>query len=234
MPQGNEADYPAFLTPGPAMPADRAVREAFDRLFERAVAAGPAAPIDYDLAYPRWQFLCHVADNCEVVLHGSGNPDIGVFEPRKSNDVAEFGDRKAVYAASDGLWPIYYAILDRANHPMTLINSASRIEAEDGSLGEPLYFFSITREALVRRPFRRGTIYILPRAGFEQQAGVTLQGRRVQVPQWASLKRVEPLMKLAVGPEDFPLLDQIRGHDDELTFARARADPDGFPWLDAN
>jgi hypothetical protein len=39
-------------------------------------------------------------------------------------------------------------------------------------------------------------------------------------------------MKLSVGPEDFPLLDHIRGHDDESTFARARADPDGFPWVD--
>jgi hypothetical protein len=41
-------------------------------------------------------------------------------------------------------------------------------------------------------------------------------------------------MRLTVEPEDFPLLGQIRGHDDEATFARARADPDGFPWLDAD
>jgi len=41
-----------------------------------------------------------------------------------------------------------------------------------------------------------------------------------------------PLARIAVDPEDFPLLDQMRGHDDEIAFARARANPNGFPWLE--
>jgi hypothetical protein len=214
------------------MPDDPAILAAFGRLFERALETGPGTAIDYDLPYPRWQFLCYMADTREVLLHGSGNDAIARFEPRKADDVSSFGDRQAVYAASDGLWPVYYAILDRANHPMSLINSAVRLVDEDGAVGEPLYFFSISAKALVSRPYRRGTIYVLPRAGFEQQQGVSFHRRRVLLPQWASLQPVTPLMKLSIGPEDFPLLDHIRGHDDESTFARARADPDGFPWLD--
>jgi hypothetical protein len=31
---------------------------------------------------------------------------------------------------------------------------------------------------------------------------------------------------------DFPFLDQMRGHDDETVWRRAKAAPDGFPWLD--
>jgi hypothetical protein len=59
-----------------------------------------------------------------------------------------------------------------------------------------------------------------------------LGGQRAHVPQWASLVAVTPLARIAVAPQDFPLLDQIRGHDDAYVLARARSDPDGFPWLD--
>jgi hypothetical protein len=47
----------------------------------------------------------------------------------------------------------------------------------------------------------------------------------------ASQLPVAPLAKLSVGPEDFPFLSQLRGHDG-ATFARARANPGGFPWLE--
>jgi hypothetical protein len=33
-------------------------------------------------------------------------------------------------------------------------------------------------------------------------------------------------------PEDFPFLEDIRGHDDSLLYTRAKADPEGFPWVD--
>jgi hypothetical protein len=35
-----------------------------------------------------------------------------------------------------------------------------------------------------------------------------------------------------VGPEDFPFLNQIHGHNDEKLAKRASADPNGFPWAD--
>ena len=57
-------------------------------------------------------------------------------------------------------------------------------------------------------------------------------GQRVHIAQWASPEAVVPLAKITVGPEDFPVLAQMRGHVDEITFPRARANPDGFPWLD--
>ena len=93
------------------MPADTATLRDFEALYKRVLTSG--GEVDYGLAAPRWQFLCFLADNKEVLLHGSGNPAISRFEPRKSDDVSEFGDRKAVYAAGDGIWPIYFAILDR-------------------------------------------------------------------------------------------------------------------------
>lgn len=210
------------------MPVDAATLRDFETLYQRILLTG--GEVDYRAAAPRWQFLCFLADSKHVLLHGSGNPAIDRFEPRKSDDVNAFGDRKAVYAAGDGVWPIYFAILDRERHPMSLINSAMRFE-RDGERSEPYYFFSISDKALAQRPFRRGTVYLLPGASFEQQAPMFRGDHRIWLPQWASLEPVKPMGRLAVGPEDFPFLEQLRGHDDESTFARARANPDGFPWL---
>jgi hypothetical protein len=221
-----------ILVRRPPMPTDTATLAAFDALFDAAVAAGSVAPIDYRLAAPRWQFICQIADTRPVVLHGSGNAAIPLFEPRQPMDNTEFGNRKAVYAASDGLWPMYFAILDRDRHQMSLINGCGRPLDDDDSLGEPYYFFSISDAALTKEPWRRGMIYFLPRDSFEQQPATEFQGTRMAIAQWASAEPVAPLAKIEVGHEDFPLLADIRGHDWEKTVVRMRANPDGFPWVD--
>ena len=66
------------------------------------------------------------------MLHGSGSPDIQEFEPRQSNDLAEFGNRRAVYAASDGIWPIYFAVVNRDGPVTSLVNSCARVVGADG------------------------------------------------------------------------------------------------------
>jgi hypothetical protein len=225
-------DVPAYLEPRPPMPSDPATLAAFDALFAAAVLAGPTLPIDYRVAAPRWQFICHIADTHDIVLHGSGNPDIARFEPRQPHDITAFGNRNAVYAASDGLWPMFYAVLDRDRHALSMNNTSIQLVGEDGSASPPHYFFSITEAALAQAPWRRGSVYFLPRDTFDRQAPLVFGDQQVLIPQWASPVPVTPLARIEVGPEDFPLLATIRGHDDATMFARARRDPDGFPWLD--
>jgi len=215
----------------PPMPGAEALA-AFDALFERSLAGGPNMLIDYALPWPRWQFISHIVESRQLIAHGSQDGDIRQFEPRQSHDAHPFGNRQAVYGASDGLWSMYYAILDRSTHPMLLVNSAARLEREDGSLGDPFYFFSISRPALEARAFRPGMLYLLPPSSFEQMPPLELGGQRAHVPQWASLVAVKPLARIAVAPEDFPFLAEIRGHDDAVILERAKADPNGFPWLD--
>jgi hypothetical protein len=223
---------PGYYLPRPALQLDAATIAAYEALWTKIATAREPGELAYSLPTPRWQFLCYLADHKPVLLHGSGNPDVRIFEPRKADDILEFGNRAAVYAASDGIWPIYFAILDRGQYPMSLTNACIRLVAPTGESAGPFYYFSISQTALVQRPWRTGMIYILPRATFELQPPFASGGASVHVMQWASPAPVTPLAKLRVTPDDFPFLGHIRGHDDQVQQQRARANPDGFPWID--
>lgn len=225
-------ELPPYFSPRPRMDIEPEMLAAFDVLYMRQVENGDGSEIDYTLAAPKWQFLCYLADTKDVLVHGSGNSDIEVFEPRQSNDIHEFGNRKAVYAASDALWAMYFAIVDRANYVESLVNACFRVIEPDGTKSEPFYFFSINDDALPQDPWRTGTIYILPRDSFEQQAMGDYRGVDIEIAQWASLVEVKPLAKITVQPEDFPFLSQIRGHNVALIRERAERNPDDFPWLE--
>ena len=65
--------------------------------------------------------------------------------------------RRAIYATTDGLWVIYFAILDRHEHPeVSLFNTClqARVAADEWS--DPVYFYSITHSVLLQRPWREG------------------------------------------------------------------------------
>lgn len=203
----------------------------FDRLLTSSLASGPNAVIDYQLDTPRWQFLCHVAEEHGVALHGSGDRGIALFEPRQPVDLNAFGRQKAVYAASDGIWAMFFAIVDRDRYPMSVTNACIRL-VEGERVSDPFYFFSVSRAVLAHRPWRTGTVYLLPRATFFSQPELTFGAARVRIAQLASLKPVRPLAQLAVSPGDFPFLDQIRGHDDERLQEYATALETGAPLPD--
>ena len=225
----------AYYLKRPAVEAGPATIAGFERLYRQYVdpATGPrtGAEIPYDLDAPKWQFLCYLCDHKNVLMHGSAMRDITEFEPRQSNDIEEFGNRKAVYAASDGLWPMYFGIVDRTK-VHGLVNACFRTITQDGIKSEPYYYFSIDRHALPLNPWREGMIYILPGDTFESQTLEDSGEFKIESSQWASLVGVTPLAKLAVAPEDFPFLKDVYGHDPEELFKKATANPKGFPWRD--
>ena len=222
------ADFPDYLLARPPMALTPELEAAFDALF--VSAAGGA--LDYALAAPKWQWLCWLCERHEVVLHGTADPAIELFQPIQPIDLTDFGSREAVYGASDGIWPLYFAILDRTGYAMSLNNAAVCRCYPGGRRGVPHYFFSISAPALARRPFQSGWVYILPRQSFVPQPPFRDADGEIAVLQWASPLPVRPLARLAVDPEDFPFLAQLRGHDDATMMQRARANPGGFPWLD--
>jgi hypothetical protein len=193
-------------------------------------SAGQGA--EYRLPYPKWQFLACIAETHPVVFHGTPLRDLAVLEPRQSNDINAFGAQNAIYATDDAIWALFFAILDRPRISMGIINSAMRLQLASGELARPLYFFSINQEALALSPYCEGAIYILPKEPFERDPIQKVKEYNIVVPHWASRQPAVPEARLMVTPQDFPFLGQIRGHNRQVLLERARADPDGFPWLE--
>lgn len=220
---------PDYWLKRPSPAGDESAQRAFAELLAATLRMGGCPTIDYTLPWPKWQFLCHVADQHAIALHGSGAPDIALFEPRQSNDLNEFGNQKAVYAAADGLWAMFFAVVDRAR-VMSITNACIRLETESGAVHGPLYVFSVSQSALASQPWRTGTVYLLPRTTFMTQQPIPFGSSTVHIAQLASFEAVQPLAKLTVAPEDFPFLRQIRGHDDQRLQEYATALQTGAPW----
>jgi hypothetical protein len=219
---------PDYWLTRPALPTDPAALAAFDRLLAEA-RTHPGAPIDYHLPAPKWQFLCHAAEQHNLAMHGSGNEQITVFEPRQSNDLNEFGNRNAVYAAADGIWAMFFAIVDRGR-VQSISNGCMRLVDPAGKISEPYYIFSVSHESLPHKPWRSGSVYLLPRETFVEQAPIPFGEYQVRIAQLASLEPVAPLARLDVTPQDFPFLDQIRWHDHARLEEYGRAMQTGAPW----
>jgi hypothetical protein len=224
-------DVPSFYLPRPPLTLGASVRSACDALLDEALQR-PGIDLTGRLPCAPWQFCAYITDAHQVLLHGSQNPAVPAFVPRRSYDGNPFGDRTAVFAASDGIWPMFFALLVREGSHTTLINACFRVITPDGRRSEPYYFFSIAREVLAREPWSDGTLYVLPRDTFEQHPPQAAEGAIIQSMEWASEQTVQPIAHLWVRPADFPLLTQVRGHDEEVVRERALADPEGWPWVD--
>lgn len=224
-------DAASFLLPRPPLDLTPEKITAFEALY-RSTDTG--SRIDYRLPYPKWQYLSYLCDTKDLVLHGSQNTGISEVEPRQANDKKEFSNQKAIYATTDGIWVIYFAILDRKKYSeMSLFNSCLRVRLSADQISEPMYFFSITHSVLLKEPWCPGMIYILPRQSFEQEPAQEMQGMEIIFPHWISPLPARPIARLQVGSQDFPFLEQIHGHDDEKLVQLATQDPGGFPWANA-
>lgn len=221
---------PDYWLQRPNIELDSQARSDFDRLFAGLKAGRKNTRIDYNFTVPKWQFLCYLADQQDVVLHGTGDSRIQVFEPRPSNDLNEFGAQTAIYAAGDGLWAMFFAILDREHHPMVTSNACVRLVDEAGRVSEPGYVFSISQDVLPQQPWRKGVVYLLPRDTFVNQPSLRFGRYEARIPQLASLVPVKPFAHLEVAPEDFPFLKDIRGIDDSRLPEYGQAMASGAPW----
>lgn len=206
--------------------------------FLSAADDAPNLPLDVNALLLRygdidpWKFLCGVADRRTIAFHGTGDAGIESFEPRRPVDLAPFGDQRAVFATSDPIWAMFYAIVDRDRHEITLNNACIIVHASGGRPSAPRYYFSISHHALQRRPWRSGYVYFLPAGSFVEQPPGVYAGHTARVPQLASPVPVAPFARLRVSPGDFPFLAQIRGHEDERLAEYAQAVMAAAPWPD--
>ena len=220
-----------YYLPRPAFDLSPVTRAAFDLLFN---STPPGAEIRYCLNEPKWQFLSYLCETRDLVLHGSQTPGITTVEPRQANDIRAYSNQRAIYATTDGIWVIYFAMIDRIKYsPLSLFNSCLRVGPALDQLSDPFYFFSITCSALIQKPWCQGAVYILPRHIFQQEPPQQIQGFQVVFPHWISQQPCQPAAVLRVSAEDFPFLAQVHGHNDEKLNQLAAADPTGFPWPEA-
>lgn len=205
---------------------DFSLSAAQEALCAAAWATGDPLSLPADL--PKWVFLRWLTEQ-GYLLHGSPRGDIRHFEPRTPHDLSgdEFSSRTGVFAASDALWAMMYAL--RGPAVTRMVNMAASFGG-----GQMSYFLSFSTDDPRVRDGREllgsGFVYVLPRDDFEPMPAYDWPPHgRAQEPQWICPHAVTPLGVLAVGPQDFPL--PVRLHDRQVVDARCQADPLGFPWL---
>lgn len=213
----------------PALTLSAEGENVFRRMWEdRGLSLRPA-PL------PLWSFLDWLTAR-GFLLHGSQAPDITTFELRTPHDLTgdEFSSRTGVFASSDALWALMYAL--RGPSVRRMVNMALQVREEAGWSPRRYYLSLATDDAGVREGrelLSPGWVYVLPADGFEQMPPYDWPGLgKVQEPQWVSPQGVTPLWSVAVQPQDFPL--PVRLHDAARVDERCRADPWGFPWLEEN
>ena len=226
---------PDYWIERPPMSMDMAAQSAIDAFLQaEAHVTGGLLDVDELLrdlgAVTRWTFLCGLAAGRKIAFHGTGDPGIEAFEPQQPIDFAPFGDQKAVFATSDPIWAMFYAIVDRARYSISLNNGCIVLLDSEGRPGTPHYYFSISGDALEKRPWRTGYVYLLPAQGFVEQPSGPYGGHVARVPQLASPVAVAPRARVQVTPEDFPFLAHIRSHDDDRLAEYAQAVMSAAPW----
>ncbi len=187
---------------------------AFQGLLEVAAEQSDGSWIDYQLPFPKHEFVQFAMARDLFIFHGSNNRAIAEFAPVRNsvelNDETGRGNLQAVYGTHDGLWAMFFAIVDRSRLKGSIRNGVIYFHNASGQQ-LPVYNFSINQDLLTERPYTAGALYFLPRQSFtrlEMTPGVFAN-------EWASTTAVRPLAKLALDPKDFPFLERMGGHDDE-------------------
>jgi hypothetical protein len=206
--------------PAPALTLDTQKIEAFEYLISQVRRLGRAAFIDYKIAYPKHEFLRYLVDRKQILLHGSNNPDLKVLLPISptlsvdsnvglTRDRGAARNNQSVFASAEVILPMFFAILDRVDYEVSTSIWAYRLSDAAG-LATIYYSLSINEEVLKSRPFRGGTIYLLPKHKFTPVA----EGNGIILEEWISQEPVQVLAKLSISPDDFPFLNAISGHNE--------------------
>ena len=188
------------------MPEEK--RIAFDRLFDSARERGPGTLIDYDLSYPKSDFLNYLCDWRGFTMHGSPLHDLDVLQPvRKSRDNNEFGNRQQIFASPDAIWAMWFAILDKSRYNRTN-NGCVRVGT--GLQRVKYYHFQLPQSNRENDPFTEGMMYVTRAEDFPAKRPFPLLDFfNAEVEEWGSTNPITPLARIRVKPEDFPYLAQV-------------------------
>ena len=195
----------------------------FAEIWDDVVASPSGRLIDGRAIEPLHEFVQWLMDRQLVIFHGSNNIEIDEFKPVRTsmelNDTTGRGNLGAVYGTHDGLWSMFFAVIDRTNLEGSIRNGVSRYTSRYTGELLDLYHFSIHDECLDREPYTTGALYLMPRDHFVQ---IPYYADGPPSNEWACHEPVRPLARLLVAPSDFPFLEGIAGHDDRELIAFGR------------
>ncbi|MDP3697262.1 MAG: hypothetical protein Q8R55_04525 [Candidatus Taylorbacteria bacterium] len=178
-------------------------QRAFEILFEGVLQnkSEGIPTIDYNLQYPKEDFLKFLVENKNVLLHGSPNRDLEVLEPRQANDTAkESGNKKAVYAVTDPVMAIFFAIQNREKINGTIESGTW----DNPETGEQEYKFKIPKNTQATF-WTQGVIYIFDKNNFTTEKDNAGHSSG----EWTSDSTAKPIAKIEIKPEDFQYLDKV-------------------------
>jgi hypothetical protein len=194
---------PFGMVEGPVFAVDEDKRAAFDASW--TATRGEGILPDDALPYPKHEFLSYLVHRRGFLLHGGGTTEGGLLAPTLATD---FGRRRSgVFAASDGIWPIFFATLDRGVAG-DIFNGC--LHGGRGSRLRRFYFFFIESDPHDARTWHSGSVHVLEPSGF----------RKTFVPnELVHEGPARPLATVRVTPDDFPLVGSV-----------LRLDPDASPF----
>ena len=192
--------------------------QAFEDLFQSTLDRGTGSIIDYNVIYPKHEFLTYLIQHKNVVLHGSSQTDIEVFVPiRKSFETEEDKDANGVYAAPDAILTTYFASCDRTKIAST--NNGYSTAKDASGRKRRFYLLAIGIDSDRENPWSDGMVYILPRDTFV----------KIHEWEWVSKVPVQSLAKLPVCRKDIPFaVWRKEWHQPRLSLGQT-----DFPFLEA-
>jgi hypothetical protein len=202
----------------------------FDAAFRELLREPAVGAVVLPERHPKWEFLSYVCESQDVVLHGSSHMGLTQIGPRQADDVRACSSQTGIYATTDGIWAIFFAIVNRREREFGMANTCFTVTLDSGETVGPFYYFSISQHALDADPWTEGAVYLLPRASFSQERPQRHEEGVVGFPHWIGKTATTPYGFLPVGPDDFPFLGEVRGHDDEEQRRRYQEDPNWRPW----
>ncbi|MFC5528297.1 hypothetical protein [Cohnella yongneupensis] len=157
--------------------------------------------VRYESKFPKYRFIDYVVQNKNMVVHGSNRTDIDQFEVRRQT-LFNGQPVEAVFASKDGIWSIFYAILDRSKVVYNFRNGCIKTASD-----MRYYFFSLTEPTYASDPWTTGSVYFLPADAFERTTR-----SKAYFDEWVCRQRIHPVMKLSINKEDFVYLNKVAVH----------------------
>lgn len=180
------------------------VVEEYNQIFYESIIHGKGELLSYKSSYPKYMFFHYLIENKDILVHGTNNPNIVSFEPREQT-LFNGKKVKAVFASTDGIWSMFFAVINRKEYIGSLRNICLTTRTNKGI--KRYYYFSLNADFKGER-WTNGYIYLLSKQPFKQ-GGIK--------DEWICEDNVKPLAKIAVSPDDFIFYKDVRSHKESDT-----------------